>query len=480
MLPLYLSLPGLYISKKPYCIGRNRDYISIEYPMHDNISILLINPWIADFAAYNLWAEPLGLLYVGSFLKAAGASIHYIDCLTSKKKPNPSQKPNGCSKYNRRPMEKPRQLRFVPRQYSMYGIDEEEFLEALKTAPRPDAILVTSHMTYWYPGVFRTIDLAARHYGHEIPVILGGIYAKLCTSHAENLSGANFVFTDQNLGELIRLIEQRTDKTFHQTPSTHGFSSYPLPLHGLGPKRHFFSVLTSRGCPFSCSYCASSLLCHGFSRRECDSVFREIETYTELLGTKNVAFYDDALLVDAQKHILPILRKCSKHLKKKAFHLPNGIHARFVNRQVASVFRGSGVETIRIGLETADKRLQRATGFKTTNEEYKRAVDLFRNAGYKRGEVGTYIIAGLPGQSPKEVESSIEFVYGAGAAPSLSYFSPIPGTAIWREALRNSPFPVEREPLFQNSSVFLLGSGEFSQACVQNLKDTTVELRGRP
>ena len=43
--------------------------------------ILCINPWIYDFAAYNTWIEPLGLLTVAGVLRAAGHEVALIDCL---------------------------------------------------------------------------------------------------------------------------------------------------------------------------------------------------------------------------------------------------------------------------------------------------------------------------------------------------------------------------------------------------------------
>ena len=46
-------------------------------------NLLLINPWIYDFAAYDFWAKPLGFLYVAALLRKNGFSIHYIDCLCS-------------------------------------------------------------------------------------------------------------------------------------------------------------------------------------------------------------------------------------------------------------------------------------------------------------------------------------------------------------------------------------------------------------
>ncbi len=45
--------------------------------------ILLINPWIYDFSAYDLWYKPLGLLSLASLLRIHGVHITFIDCLDS-------------------------------------------------------------------------------------------------------------------------------------------------------------------------------------------------------------------------------------------------------------------------------------------------------------------------------------------------------------------------------------------------------------
>ena len=47
----------------------------------DSPHILLINPWIDDFAAYDFWAKPLGLLTIAGILRMHGYTITYIDCL---------------------------------------------------------------------------------------------------------------------------------------------------------------------------------------------------------------------------------------------------------------------------------------------------------------------------------------------------------------------------------------------------------------
>ncbi len=450
------------------------------YYMKKPISVLLINPWITDFAAYNLWAEPLGLYYIASILRNAGAEVRLINCLHSLTKKEPEPKNNGSGKYLRRLIQKPAPLRFVRRNYACYGIGEDEFEDRLKVIRAPDAVLFTSHMTYWYPGVFKAIDIVKRVYGQRVPVVLGGIYTKLCRSHAFRFSGADFIFTENDLSKLIPLLARITGKTLFAHQRLEAFADYPEPDHRMHEGYNYIAVLTGRGCPFRCSYCAAHLLSSGISRKNIQSVVQEIRTHTRILGVQNVAFYDDALLADAEHHIIPIIERIAETVPGVSYHLPNGVHAGFVTARISRLFHTVGFQTIRIGFETANRELQKKTGQKTTNTEFRSAVAALREAGFSKKAIGTYIMAGLPGQTAKDVENSIDYVYRAGASPYLSYFSPIPGTAIWKDAAAHSPFPIEHEPLLQNNSVFILGNGQFSEATIQHLKDSAAALRNTP
>ncbi len=481
--------------------------------MKNDISLLLINPWITDFAAYNFWAEPLGLLYVAAVLLDAGARIHYIDCLTSRVRKNPGQKKNGCSKYLRTVIAKPKTLEFVDRDYAQYGIGEEEFFSRIRALPRPDAVLVTSMMTYWYPGVFKAIRVVRRVYGENMPIVLGGVYARLCPRHART-SGADLVYGEQSLGPLFTALEKLTEKRFKRIPEASSLSQFPLPLHALQLTAHmkgdqhgeyenisrwiqsrtvqsqngnsqgrlrerlnFFCILTRTGCPFNCSYCATPLLHRAGSKRSIVSVIEEITTCSRLLKTRNAVFYDDALLAGAEQHFIPLAEEIARLIPGLAFHLPNGIHAFLVTKKIAGLLKKIGVETIRIGLETADPALQQKTGGKTSNKDYQRALSLLREAGYRREQIGTYIMIGFPGQKPGSVEKTIDFVYRCGGSPHLSYFSPIPGTGIWNEARRFVPFDIDDEPLFHNNTVYILTNRNFSERTIARLKSKAVELR---
>src|SRR4030042_1316079 len=112
-------------------------------------AIILINPWIYDFAAYDLWSKPLGLLYIAACLKKSGFNTRLIDCLdvyhpdmkTSQSIYPPVRRRYGTGKYWRQRIPAPPSLRHVKRAYSRYGITTELFKKELQNIKAPSAIL---------------------------------------------------------------------------------------------------------------------------------------------------------------------------------------------------------------------------------------------------------------------------------------------------------------------------------------------------
>jgi hypothetical protein len=162
-------------------------------------NILLINPWIHDFAAYDFWNKPMGLLSLASLLRMNGANVFFLDCLDpyhpdmtyAKQCLLPKRKMSGEGTYAKEQIPKPTVLKHVPRNYNRYGIKPEIFVKYAKSIPKPDLVMITSMMTYWYPAVFDMVTLAHQAFP-GIPVILGGNYVTLIPEHASR-SGADFI-----------------------------------------------------------------------------------------------------------------------------------------------------------------------------------------------------------------------------------------------------------------------------------------------
>jgi radical SAM superfamily enzyme YgiQ (UPF0313 family) len=437
-------------------------------------NVLLVNPWIYDFAAHNLWIEPIGLLTIAAALRDNAFTVTVVDCLA----PHPgapTARVDGSGKFTKTALDKPDAVKLVPRRYGRYGLPVPRFESALKAAPDPDVILVGSGMTYWYPGVVEAIArLRARYAG--VPVVLGGVYATLCPGHAQMRSGADAVVTGPGVAPALRFVDEATGRD--SAPERYADPcNWPAPAHDL-VSRPFAAIVTSWGCPYRCTYCASHKLAPRFVRREPGAVVHEIVECAQR-GIVDFAFYDDALLVGGGHRFTAILKAVVARGLRVRFHTPNGLHARGIAGSLAQLMRQAGVATVRLSLETINPLRQQSTGAKVTTAEFEEAVSHLRAAGYGPAELGAYILAGLPGQMLAEVQDTVEFVHHLGVQAKLALFSPIPGTLEGDRVLAPGT-----DPLLHNNTVYpyLLGSDYARE--LQRVKQIAKEgnsalLRGR-
>ena len=407
-----------------------------------NMKILGINPPVEDFAFYDLWSKPAGLLYLLNRMRMNGNEVYLLDCI---REASNGKRSFGREKIENIEIEKPFVYRGIKRKYHRFGLSEMGIKERLTTIPRPDAVFLTSAMTYWYGGVEWMISILKRELP-GVPVILGGVYARLCPDHAESL-GADYIVCDNWIPDS------------------------PYPAMDLYEDLPYGITMTSFGCPLSCSYCASRLLWPTYTRRPVYDVLCEID-FQVRLGAKDIAFYDDALLLDKTRYFYPLCRELnSKYKDGIRFHTPNGLHVREIDAECAGMLKETGFETIRLSLESIDPKIADASSGKVAREEYAKAVRYLLDAGYSREECETYILLGLPGQSIDSVKETINFVHSSGGKPRLAEFSPIPGTPSFEAAATRMP-ELRKEPLLHNNSVYSSWlSGDISPEVLQGLKD---------
>ncbi len=442
----------------------------------DRPHILLVNPWIHDFAAYDVWAQPLGLLQIAAALRRHGCRVSYIDCLDRfhpLAPPTDPQSRHGRGPYLKTALPPPAGLEDLPRRFSRYGIPVEWLYGGLEELTPPDLVLVTSIMTYWYPGVVETVAVLRKVYP-AVPIVLGGIYATLCRAHAEANIGADEVVAGPVGPKLMDILARHTGYKVSASFDFDDLDAWPYPAFDLQNRIAYVPLLTSVGCPFRCDYCASHRLQPRRKRRDPRAVTAEIIHWHKRHGVRDFVFYDDALLIEAERHALPLLEALVQKTKGLCFHTPNALHIRQISPDMAALMRRAGFETVRLGLETASDAPGHRMDHKVGIREFETAARNLTAAGFSARQVGAYLLAGLPDQRRVDLEKSIQTVKSMGIRPILAYYTPIPHTSLWQRAVAVSRYDLEADPIYTNNAIFPCQSEAFSWEALSQLKQLTL------
>ncbi len=428
-------------------------------PLH----VLCINPWIYDFAAYDFWSKPLGLLYVAGYLQSRGVEVSLIDCLDKyhpgllKRQGRQTAKISryGIGPFHKEVVDTPDCISFMPRKFARYGLPEDLFIKDLHSSEKPDAIFVTTAMTYWYPGPQRVIELCRQELP-DVPIIIGGIYATLMPDHVKSALKPDHLLTGPGEVQAAELLAEIFDRPELSGNHPQHIDDFPYPLFELYEQLGYLVVMSSRGCPFRCTFCATYKIDSAFSQRQPDAVVKEILDQTRKFQVRDVAFYDDALLMQPEKRIKPILREIRDSQRPLRFHTPNGLHARYIDEELAKLMYDCNFKTVRLSLESVAKERRRDIHNKITPGEMTRAVKHLTNAGFQASDLETYIIMGLPGQPVDEVLETILYANSLGIRVRLASFSPIPGTKDYERAIERGDLPAGADPLLTNKTVIPL------------------------
>ena len=432
--------------------------------------VLLINPPIYDFKCYDEWMYPLGLYFISTILKKMNVKIYYINVLN---RFNPKlryfkNKQFGTGEYNNTIVTKPYLYEIIPRHYKRYGYPTILFEEELNQIPNLDLIMITSYMTYWYQGVLDTIYRIRNNTIHrKTPILLGGIYASLCTEHAKLICKPDDIINGK-----------MNDKNISKIADYLGISSQEfewnriVPDYSIEESNIARPILLASGCPNNCSYCASSVLDKNYIEYPTEQIAELIIKSKMDKNINDFSFYDDALLYRFNNKLKPFLDIINDEKININFHANNALHARFITEEVAYYLFNSGFKTIRLGFETAKKSLQESTGNKVTNINIKNAINNLISAGYEKKDIGLYIMVGLPDQNMEDIKESIDLLKEIDVKPKLVRLSPIPHTKVYEQLKKEFPI-IETEPLSHNDTFFSIYSGAINN---QEYKDLQIYI----
>lgn len=192
------------------------------------------------------------------------------------------------------------------------------------------------------------------------------------------------------------------------------------------------SFLTSRGCPYACTFCASSKFWGKTIRyRKPADVVSEMNYLVNQFHPKQVYLLDDLWIADKNRLNEIAKRMISIGLPQKT-ELFGFVRSNLVDECTIKTLKSIGYRSPRFGIETGSNRLlQIMKGKGISIDDHQRLIDLSHKHGMKA--CGSFIF-GYPGETVNDLKLTENFVIknrGKLSFAGLYFFNPIPGTTIW-------------------------------------------------
>jgi radical SAM superfamily enzyme YgiQ (UPF0313 family) len=203
-------------------------------------------------------------------------------------------------------------------------------------------------------------------------------------------------------------------------------------------------VFSARGCPFKCSFCATTHFWNRFRYFPVDWVIEEIKLLTQR-GATHIYFSDD-LFAASKGRLAEILRRLKE---ERLDHLNFAIsaNASMLDDETCALLKEMNVGFVFIGFESGDDRsLAYLKCGKNTVEMNRQAI--LRCAAHGLMCWGA-VIVGLPGETEEAIRNTVEFLRWARRNGSytigVNTLIPFPGTAVWEEALKMGRVSVDMD-----------------------------------
>lgn len=202
-----------------------------------------------------------------------------------------------------------------------------------------------------------------------------------------------------------------------------------------------FSVMTSRGCPYRCTFCSQSIMPIKWRARSPESVLAEWQHLVHNMGAQEIGVLDDSANIQVDR----LEKMAEMFVENNVNHVPwifvNGIRANLATTDLLSKLKRAGLKRVAFGVESGDPDVLLSIDKKIDHDTIRQA---FRNAKKVGLETIGFFIIGLPGDTEETMEKTIQFA--CEVDPMIANFSmmtPYPGTKVFEIAKRQGRLLLE-------------------------------------
>lgn len=190
-----------------------------------------------------------------------------------------------------------------------------------------------------------------------------------------------------------------------------------------------FSILTSRGCPYRCTYCSQSIMPQKWRARTPENILLEWRHLVEDMGAQEIGVLDDSANIRPDR----LMRLADLLIEHRLNHVPwifvNGIRADLASKELLARMKQAGLKRTAFGVESGDPEILRSINKRIDMDTIRQA---FKNAKEVGLETIGFFIIGLPGETEETMERTIRFA--CELDPLIANFSmmtPYPGTKVY-------------------------------------------------
>jgi radical SAM superfamily enzyme YgiQ (UPF0313 family) len=214
-------------------------------------------------------------------------------------------------------------------------------------------------------------------------------------------------------------------------------NQYPFPDRSLLINEKVYSsedmglIMASRGCPYSCTYCATQTNRVNF--RSSDHIVDEIINVKQKYGTIQFTFKDDSFTVN-HNLVEDLCQKLINNKLKITWECNTRVN--LINEKLLRLMIKAGCNFIKVGIESGSEKILNRMKKGITHEQIKQASKLFKKVGI---HWTGYFMIGVPGETQSDIQKTINFLYKIKPDfACIGVYEPFPGTAMFDEGINKN------------------------------------------
>jgi len=408
------------------------------------LKILLIDPPFYRILGFYNRYFPIGLVTLATYLKHNGLSdvfVYDTDFNEHSNKIDYTSLPENYPKYLN----------------SFKEANHSIWIEIKGTIKKynPDIIGISIWTSYAASSFF-TAKLA-KSVKPDCPVVMGGPHAtakadeilRVCPDVDYVIRGEgeeaflNLITTiknnEQDLTSIYGLSSRQGEKVVHNSlkKTSIDLNQYPFPDRSLLINEKVYSsedmglIMASRGCPYSCTYCATQTNRVNF--RSSDHIIDEIINVKQKYGTIQFTFKDDSFTVN-HKLIEDLCLKLINNKLKITWECNTRVN--LINEKLLRLMIKAGCNFVKVGIESGSEKVLNRMKKGITHGQIKQAATLFKKVGI---HWTGYFMIGVPGETQSDIKKTINFLYKIKPDfACIGVYEPFPGTAMFDEGINKN------------------------------------------